>query len=102
MLRTKYSLFCCGARAKLSDSDMPDGGQDQQGEAPEGLDETMEVEPTINVLEHLHLGFVDEDVSDHADEGERILELMIAASLLYKNNLLNVFELRQIFLEILS
>ena len=73
------------------------GGSQENQESPENVrdpvDELVEVQ---NVFADLHL----EDTED-TSEGERILELMVAASLLFKYELLDVVELRQIFLQIL-
>lgn len=62
------------------------------------VDEPVDVQ---NALEDLHLEDTEES-SEDTSEGERILELMVAASLLYKHEILDVFELRQIFLQILT
>ena len=73
------------------------GGSQENQESPENVrdpvDELVEVQ---NAFADLHL----EDTED-TSEGERILELMVAASLLFKYELLDVVELRQIFLQIL-
>ena len=72
------------------------GGTQENQESPENVrdpvDELVEVQ---NVFADLHL----EDTED-TSEGERILELLVAASLLFKYELLDVVELRQIFLQI--